>query len=88
MIQGLQLEDFSGTDRVIACAKHLIAGSEPINGLNFSPMDVSERNLREIFLKPYQQAVDAGVYSMMSAHHELNAVPCVMNSLSDGNASS
>ena len=80
MIQGLQLEDLSGTDRVIACAKHLIAGSEPINGLNFSPMDISERNLREIFLKPYQQAVDAGVYSMMSAHHELNAVPCVMNS--------
>lgn len=79
MIEGLQLDDFSGTDRVIACAKHLIAGSEPINGLNFSPMDLSERNLREIFLKPYQQAIEAGVYSMMSAHHELNGVPCVMN---------
>jgi beta-glucosidase len=79
MIKGFQLEDFSGLDTVIACAKHLIAGSEPVNGLNFSPMDISERNLREIYLKPYKRAVDAGVYSMMSAHHEINGVPCVMN---------
>jgi beta-glucosidase len=42
-------------------------------------MDISERNLREIYLKPYKRAVDAGVYSMMSAHHEINGVPCVMN---------
>jgi beta-glucosidase len=79
MIKGFQLEDFYGLDTVIACAKHLIAGSEPVNGLNFSPMDISERNLREIYLKPYKRAVDAGVYSMMSAHHEINGVPCVMN---------
>jgi beta-glucosidase len=79
MIKGFQLEDYTGLDVVIACAKHLIAGSEPVNGLNFSPMDISERNLREIYLKPYERAVDAGVYSMMSAHHEINGVPCVMN---------
>ena len=79
MIKGFQQEDFSGLDNVIACAKHLIAGSEPVNGLNFSPMDISERNLREIYFKPYKRAVDAGVYSMMSAHHEINGVPCVMN---------
>ena len=79
MIKGFQLEDFTGLDTVIACAKHLIAGSEPVNGLNFSPMDISERNLREIYLEPYKRAVDAGVYSIMSAHHEVNGVPCVMN---------
>lgn len=80
MIRGFQLDNFTGTDRVIACAKHLIAGSEPINGLNFSPMDLSERTLREIFLKPYIRAIEAGVYTMMSAHHEVNGIPCVMNS--------
>ena len=79
MIEGFQQEDFSGLDSVIACAKHLVAGSDPVNGLNFAPMDISERSLREIYLKPYQRAVDAGVYSIMSAHHEINGVPCVMN---------
>ena len=40
-------------DNIIACAKHFVAGSEPVNGLNFSPMDLSERTLREIFLPPF-----------------------------------
>ena len=74
MIKGLQR-----TKKVIACAKHFIAGSEPINGLNSSPMDISERNLREIYLKPFKKAVEAGVYSIMTAHNELNGVPCHMN---------
>lgn len=79
MIRGLQLEDFTGEDKVIACAKHLIAGSDPVNGLNFSPMDLSERSLREIHLQPYEDAIEAGVFSIMSAHHEINGVPCVMH---------
>ena len=74
MITGLQQNN-----NVIACAKHFIAGSEPVNGLNSSPMDISERNLREIFLKPFKRAVDAGVNSLMTAHNELNGVPCHMN---------
>ena len=74
MIKGLQQ-----TNRVIACAKHFIAGSEPVNGLNSSPMDISDRNLREIYLKPFEKAIDVGVYSIMAAHNELNGVPCHMN---------
>ena len=33
----------------------------------------------EVFLKPFKKAVDAGVYSIMTAHNELNGVPCHMN---------
>ena len=80
MINGFQLNDFTGTNKVIACAKHMIAGSEPINGLNASPMDVSMRTLKEVYLPPYKKAIDAGVYSIMAAHNELNGIPCHMNS--------
>ncbi len=80
MINGFQLNDFTGTNKVIACAKHMIAGSEPINGLNASPMDVSLRTLKEVYLPPYKKAIDAGVYSIMAAHNELNGIPCHMNS--------
>ena len=79
MINGLQQQDFTGTSKVIACAKHLIAGSEPINGLNLSPMDISERTLNEIYLPPYKSAVDAGVFSIMAAHNEVNGVPSHSN---------
>ena len=76
-----------GTDRnfdeghVIACAKHLIAGGEPFGGLNAAPMDLSERQLREIYLPPFIAAVqDAHVGTVMAAHNEVNGIPCHGNS--------
>ena len=80
MIRGFQQNNFTGTEKVIACAKHMIAGGEPVNGLNAAPMDVSMRTLREVHLKPYKKAIDAGVYSIMAAHNELNGIPCHMSS--------
>ena len=75
-IKGLQGDDFSGYDKVITCAKHLIAGSQSINGLNASPTDVSKRTLFEIFLPPYKRVVqEANVYSIMAAHNEVNGMP-------------
>lgn len=79
-ILGLQSEDFSGRSQVIACAKHLIAGSQSINGLNASPTDVSKRTLYEIFLPPYKRAIqEANIFSMMAAHNEVNGVPAHMH---------
>lgn len=75
-IKGLQSDDFSGQNNVIACAKHLIAGSSSINGLNASPTDVSKRTLFEIFLPPYRRAVqEANVFSIMAAHNEVAGMP-------------
>ncbi len=79
MINGLQQDDFTGPNKVIACAKHLIAGSDPVNGLNLSPMDISQRSLKEIYLPPYKKAVDVGVFSIMAAHNEVNGIPCHAN---------
>lgn len=76
-VKGYQGAECRGDTAVLACAKHLIAGSEPANGTNASPMDVSERTLREVFLPPYMAAVeDAGVATLMAAHNELNGIPC------------
>ncbi|MBJ6368504.1 glycoside hydrolase family 3 N-terminal domain-containing protein [Snuella sedimenti] len=75
-IKGLQSDDFTGDDSVITCAKHLIAGSSSINGLNASPTDVSKRTLFEIFLPPYRRAVqEANVFSIMAAHNEVAGMP-------------
>ena len=75
-ISGLQSDDFTGSENVIACAKHLIAGSSSINGLNAAPTDVSKRTLFEIFLPPYRRAVqEANVFSIMAAHNEVAGMP-------------
>lgn len=76
MIKGLQTSSSPDSFNVIACAKHLIAGSQSVNGLNGAPTDLSERTIREVFLPPYQAAVNAGVFSVMTAHNELNGIAC------------
>ena len=79
MIRGFQQDDFTGTQKVIACAKHMIGGGESINGLNAAPADISVRTLREVHLPPYKKAINAGVYSIMAAHNEINGVPSHMS---------
>jgi len=78
-VKGFQSNDFTGNDKVIACAKHFIGGSQPINGINGAPCDISERTLEEVFMPPFKDCIDAGVYSFMTAHNELNGVPCHAN---------
>ncbi len=78
-VRGLQGTNGPDASHVLACVKHAIAGSVAVNGLNGSPTDISERTLRSVFLPPYQAAFQAGVGSMMTAHHELNGVPCHAN---------
>ena len=81
-IWGLQGRDRNfDQGHVIACAKHLIAGGEPFGGLNAAPMDLSERQLREIYLPPFVSAIqDAHVGTVMAAHNEVNGIPCHGNS--------
>lgn len=64
---------------VLACIKHFAVGSEAVNGQNAAPADISERSLREIHFPPYALGVEAGALSLMTAHHELNGVPCHSN---------
>ncbi len=75
MIKGLQGDTPNKITGVLACAKHLIAGSEPNNGLNAAPTDLSGRTLNEIYLPPFRAAIDAGVYTVMPAHNEINGIP-------------
>lgn len=63
---------------VLACIKHFCGGT-PVNGTNGAPADLSERTLREIYFPPYIAGVKAGAMSLMTAHNELNGIPCHTN---------
>ena len=67
------------SDDVLACIKHFVGGSQPVNGTNGAPTDLSERTIREVFFPPFQAGVDAGALSLMTAHNELNGIPCHSN---------
>lgn len=76
MVEGYQGRDFSESTNVLACTKHLVGGGVPDNVFNGSAAELSERTLREFFLPPFERTIEAGVYTLMPAHNEVNGVPC------------
>ncbi len=77
-VKGYQ-DNLDSKEDVLACIKHFVGGSEPINGTNGAPADLSERTLREVFFPPFRAGVEAGAMSLMTAHNELNGIPCHSN---------
>lgn len=79
MVQGYQGDDLSKPDAVLATGKHFAAYSQTTGGRDYSPADISERTLREIFLPPFEQAVGMGVGSIMASFNEINGTPSTAN---------
>ncbi|MCF8379839.1 MAG: glycoside hydrolase family 3 C-terminal domain-containing protein [Bacteroidales bacterium] len=80
MVIGFQGNNFSGENRIASCLKHFVAGGRPLNGLNFAPVEYTERSLREDFFPPFKRCVEAGAWSVMPAHHDIGGIPCHANS--------
>jgi beta-glucosidase len=71
-IRGLQT-------KILACAKHFAAYSETIGGRDYSPADISQRTLEEIFLPPFKFAVNNEVSSIMTSFNEIGGFPSTAN---------
>ncbi|MDY7101331.1 MAG: glycoside hydrolase family 3 C-terminal domain-containing protein [Actinomycetota bacterium] len=56
---------------VAACAKHLVCNDAEFERHEASS-DVEDRPLRELYLRPFEPAVDAGVWTVMSAYNRIN----------------
>jgi beta-glucosidase len=79
LTRGYQGDGFADEEHVISCANYFIASSTPLNGTNFAPIEVSRRTVHQVYRPPYQACIDAGVYTVMAAHNELNGIPCHAN---------
>lgn len=74
--KGFQSNSLSNDGSVLACVKHFAAYGAPVAGLDYNSVDMSERELRDVYLPPFKAAIDAGVGSIMPAFHDLNGIPC------------
>jgi beta-glucosidase len=74
-VRGLQGEDLR--EGVIATAKHFVGYGASEGGMNWAPAHIAARELREVYLHPFEAAVrSAGLRSVMNGYHELDGVPC------------
>ncbi len=78
-VRGLQGGGLQGSilrEGIAATGKHFAAHGLPESGLNWAPVHVGERELREVFLLPFEAAVkEAGLAGIMNAYHELDGIP-------------
>jgi beta-glucosidase len=62
---------------VVATTKHFVAYGASEGGKNWAPSTVAFRELREVFMLPFEAAVKcANVLSVMNAYSEIDGVPC------------
>lgn len=74
-VRGYQSEDLSAATSVAACVKHYVGYSAPQSGKDRTPAYIDERTLREIYLPPFQEAIQQGVRTLIVNSGELNGVP-------------
>ncbi len=76
-VRGFQGDrQFKFKDRLIATLKHFAAHGQPESGQNCAPVNVSERLLRETFLRPFKEVIEkAGAISVMASYNEIDGVP-------------
>lgn len=73
-VRGLQGDDM--TAGVIATAKHFVGYGASEGGMNWAPPHIGQRELRDVYLHPFEAAVRAGgLRSVMNAYNELDGVP-------------
>lgn len=78
-VRGFQGDNVADPERVLACAKHFAGYGYSDGGRDYDPVYLSETQLRNIVLPPFEATVKAGVATFMSAYMDLNDVPASGN---------
>ncbi|MQY39945.1 hypothetical protein SRB17_79740 [Streptomyces sp. RB17] len=68
-VSGLQ------SQRVASCPKHLVCNDTETERQRMS-VTVDETTLREVYLRPFEMAIEAGAWMVMAAYNRLNGTPC------------
>ena len=69
-IRGLQGDDWQ--TGLMATGKHFVGHSLSAGGLNCAPSQVGSNTLWDVYLMPFQAAIQAGLRSIMNAYPELD----------------
>lgn len=75
IVRGFQGDDPSSAARIAACAKHFAGYGLAAGGRDYDTVSVGENTLRNLHLRPFKAAVDAGVLTVMAAFNDVDGIP-------------
>jgi beta-glucosidase len=74
-VRGFQGETLGGADRVIAGPKHFVGYGAALGGRDYDEVHLSEAELRNVYLPPFEAAVKAGAGNIMTSYVGNDGVP-------------
>lgn len=75
-VKGYQGDKLGTPGRILACAKHYIGDGATTGGKDQGNAEISEDQLRKIFLPGYIKAIESGVGSVMVSFNSWNGIKC------------
>lgn len=78
-VNGFQGKGLGNIDAIMACAKHFAGYGASVGGRDYNSVDMSLRQLNELYLPPFKAAVDAGVATLMNSFNDINGIPATAN---------
>lgn len=79
MIKGYQGDDLADPDRIAACAKHFVGYGASESGRDYDATNIPPNELRNTYLPPFKDAVDAGVATFMTSFGDIDGIPASGN---------
>ncbi|MCK9412995.1 MAG: beta-glucosidase BglX [Prolixibacteraceae bacterium] len=79
MVEGIQGENLTDPTAVAACAKHFAGYGFSEGGRDYNTTYITEPVMRNVVLKPFRAAKEAGALTFMSGFNDLNGVPATGN---------
>lgn len=78
-IRGFQGPRVGTPGRLIATVKHFAGYGAAVGGRDYDEVNLSDSELRNVYLPPFKAAIDAGAGGLMNAYMALNGVPAAGN---------
>ncbi|MBE7053916.1 MAG: hypothetical protein E7391_06560 [Ruminococcaceae bacterium] len=75
VVKGLQGDDLTKQEKIVACAKHFIGYGQSEGGRDYHRTEISDYTLRNYYLKAFKAASEAGVKTVMSSFNEISGQP-------------
>ena len=79
-VRGFQTDSLAETGSIAACAKHFAGYGAVESGRDYATTNIPDSKLRNVYFRPFNACVDAGVSTLMTSFSDLNGVPASGNS--------
>ena len=79
MVKGYQGDDMSSPTSIASCVKHFVGYGAAEGGKDYNSTNLTELNLRNTYLKPFEAASKAGALTYMTSFNDNDGIPCSAN---------